>query len=454
MKINNFLSQSKSLIKLAYPILVAQLVQTLMGFVDTVMAGRVSSTDMAAVAVASSVWLPIILMICGLAIALTTIVSQYSGAKNYKEVANITYQTGWLCVSFGVLLVILFYICIPFLYHRVSLELALKALMFDYLKYIVWGAPAYCAYLVLRGYSEGLSHTKPSMVISIIGLIINIPVNYIFINGGFGIPALGGAGCGIATAIVYWIMFLATLGYSYYAKALKHAYLFERFYWPQWLEIKNVLVVGTPIALSLLFEVSLFSVVAIILAPLGAEIVASHQIVINFSGLVFMIPLSFAMAVTIQVANAIGNKNYEKARDIAKNSLLFGLAIAVLTALGTLLFRENIARIYSLEPAVIELAASLMFLAALFQFSDAIQVISAGVLRGYKDTKAILYITFASYWVIGLGFGYLLGMTDILIPRIGPYGFWIGFISGLTTAAILLTFRLRSIQQRYSLVNK
>lgn len=454
MKIHDFLSNTKSLMTLAYPILVAQLVQNLMGFVDTVMAGRVSSTDMAAVAIASSVWLPLILTICGLVIALTTIVSQLAGAKNYVKVANMTYQTAWLCIGLGVLLILLFYTFIPLLYDRVPLELHLKNLMFDYLKYIVWGAPAFCAYLVLRAYSEGLSHTKPSMVISIIGLLINIPANYIFINGGFGIPALGGAGCGIATAIVYWIMFLVTLGYSYYAKALKHAYLFKRFYWPQLNEIKHILMVGTPIALSLLFEVSLFSAVAIILAPLGAEIVASHQVAINFSGLVFMIPLSFAMAVTIQVGNAIGNNDPHKAKSIAKSSLLFGLAIAVLTGACTLIFRVQIAEIYTHEQAVIEVAASLMFLAALFQFSDAIQVISAGVLRGYKDTKAILYITFVSYWMVGLGIGYILGMTDLVIPRIGAYGFWIGFITGLTTAAILLTFRLRSIQHRYISAHK
>lgn len=450
MNIKTFFGNTKNLMKLAYPILVAQLVQNLMGFADTVMAGHVSSTDMAAVAIASSVWLPLILTICGLVIALTTIVSQLSGGKKFQDVANATYQTAWLCITFGLLLIALFYLAIPYLYDRVPLELKLKNLMFDYLKYIVWGAPAFCAYLVLRAYSEGLSHTKPSMVISIIGLLINIPANYIFINGAFGIPALGGAGCGIATALVYWVMFLVTLGYSYYAKALKHAWLFERFYWPQWAEIKNILVLGTPIALSLLFEVSLFSAVAIILAPLGAQIVASHQIAINFSGLVFMIPLSFAMAVTIQVATTLGENNSAKAKEIAKSSLLFGLAIATLTALTTIIFRVEIAQIYSYEEPVIELAAGLMFLAALFQFSDAIQVISAGVLRGYKDTKAILYITFTSYWVIGLGIGYLLGMTDLIVSRLGPYGFWIGFISGLTTAAIMLTYRLRIIQHRYA----
>ena len=448
MHVSNFINQTKSLMKLAYPILIAQLIQNLMGFADTVMAGRVSATDMAAVAVASSVWLPLILTISGIMMALAAIVSQYAGAKDYTKVANATYQTAWIGVFLGVSLIALNSFLSPVIYESVALEPDLKLLMFDYLDYIVWGGPAFCLYFVLRNYSEGLSHTRPTMIISIIGLLVNIPANYIFIYGEFGMPALGGAGCGLATALVYWAMFLSMLAYTFWSKHLKHASLFERFYWPQWQEIKHILVIGVPIAFSLLFEVSLFAVVAIILAPFGAEVVASHQIAINFSGLVFMVPLSLAMAVTIKVGFAVGNKEYQQAKDLCSHSVVLGLLIAVLTAAATLIFKTEIASIYTTDMEVIELAASLMFLAALFQFSDAIQVISAGALRGYKDTTSILVITFVSYWVVGLSIGLVLGLTDWIVPKTGPYGFWIGFISGLTTAAVLLAWRLKVVQQR------
>mgnify|MGYP000743029245 CR=1 FL=1 len=449
MQLNNFLVNTKRLMKLAYPILIAQLIQNLMGFADTVMAGRVSSTDMAAVAVASSIWLPLILTIYGLIMALAAIVSQLSGANKFEEVANETYQTAWIALTLGISLIILFLILSPLVIDQVTLEANLKSLMFDYLGYIIWGGPGFCLYLVLRNYSEGLSHTKPTMIISIIGLIINIPANYIFIYGEFGLPALGGAGCGIATAIVYWVMFFSMLIYCYFSKHLKHAPLFKKFYWPQWSAIKNILSIGVPIAMSLLFEVSLFCAVAIILAPFGADVVASHQIAINFSGLVFMVPLSLAMAVTIQVGFAVGDGDHEKAKEICRYSVILGLVIAVVTAVLSVAFRHEIASIYTHELPVIELAASLMFLAALFQFSDAIQVISAGALRGYKDTKSILYITFLSYWGVGLSIGLILGLTDWIIEPIGPYGFWIGFISGLTTAAVFLAWRLKVIQKRF-----
>ena len=405
MKTQNFLENTKSLFKLAYPILIAQLIQNLMGFADTVMAGRVSATDMAAVAVASSVWLPLILTIYGLIMALATIVAQLSGAKKYDEVAKATYQTAWIAITLGISLIALFYIVSPYAFEKMALDPSLKTLMFDYLGFIVWGAPGFCLYIVLRNYSEGLSFTKPTMVISIIGLLINIPANYIFIYGGFGIPALGGAGCGLATGIVYWVMFVSMLIYVLLAQPLKKAPLFKQFYWPEWQGIKEILVIGVPIALSLLFEVSLFSVIALIIAPFGVDIVASHQITINFTGMIFMVPLSIAMAVTIKVGFALGEKDYQQAKDICRNSYILGFGIAITTALFTLAFRHYIPSIYTTDEKVIALAANLMFLGAMFQLSDYIQVISAGALRGYKDTKSILFITFISYWVIGLGLG-------------------------------------------------
>ena len=177
MQLNNFIVNTKRLMKLAYPILIAQLIQNLMGFADTVMAGRVSSTDMAAVAIASSIWLPLILTIYGLIMALAAIVSQLAGANKLAEVAKETYQTAWIALTLGISLIILFLVLSPIVFAQVTLETNLKSLMFDYLGYIIWGGPGFCLYLVLRNYSEGLSHTKPTMIISIIGLLINIPAN-------------------------------------------------------------------------------------------------------------------------------------------------------------------------------------------------------------------------------------------------------------------------------------
>lgn len=434
--------------KLAYPILIAQLVQTLMGFSDTVMAGRVSATDLAAVAIASSIWLPLVLTVFGLIMALASIVSQYAGANKLESAVKATHQTGWIAAILSVLFIALFFIIAPIIEKNIDLDPTFSTLIFDYLDYIIWGAPGYFLYLVLRNFSEGLSHTKPTMIISLIGLLANIPANYIFIYGEFGVPAFGGAGCGIATALIYWLMFACTLIYTYFAKAFAHTPLFANFYAPNWSEIKYILSIGVPISLSLLFEVSLFCVIAIILAPFGPEIVSSHQIALNFSGIIFMIPLSLSMAVTIKVGFALGEKDFKQAKEMCKYSVILGLLIAIFTASLTLIFRNEIAQIYTNDSQVIKLAASLMFLAALFQFSDAIQVISVGALRGYKDTKSVLYITFISYWLIGFNVCLVLGLTDWVVPKMGAAGFWIGLISGLSIAAVLLAWRLKIVQKR------
>ncbi len=448
MTINKFFSDTKSLLKLAYPIFIAQLIQNLMSFFDTVMAGRVSATDMAAVAVASSIWLPIILTIYGVVMALAAIVSQYAGKKDYDGIGKSTVQTAWIALFLSLLIIIVFWVVTPLLTPYLDLEPDLKRLMLEYLGYVVWGGPGFCLYIVLRNFAEGMHYTRPTMIISILGLLINIPANYIFIYGAFGAPELGGAGCGVATAIVYWVMFLGMLCYVYFSKKLAHINLFSRFALPDHKEIMNVLKLGVPIALSLLFEVSLFSVVALIIAPLGSDIVASHQIAISFSGLVFMLPLSIAMAVTIKVGTNIGENNFNQAKDICSNSMLLGFLIAIVTASISIIFRQQIAQVYTTDLIVINMATKLMFLAALFQFSDFIQVISAGALRGYKDTKSILYITFVAYWVVGLSLGIILGMTDMLVPKMGAAGFWIGFIVGLTTAAVFLYWRLKVVQGR------
>ena len=223
--------EARKLLKLAWPILIAQLTQTAMGFVDTVMAGRVSAVDMAAVAVASSIWIPVILFLQGLILALPPIISRLNGAKNFDDIPFMTYQALWmaLTLSFVIVLVGVF---APQIMATFEMEADLRDITASYLQYIAGGAPAFGLYLVLRNYCEGVSLTKPTMIISFIGLLVNIPANYIFVYGEFGMPALGGAGCGLATALVYWAMFLSVVYYCYNTKRLKHIHLFDKVHKP------------------------------------------------------------------------------------------------------------------------------------------------------------------------------------------------------------------------------
>lgn len=437
-----YLNQVKQLVKLTWPILFAQIAMTAMGFVDTVMAGNVSATDMAAVAVGSSFWVPSILLLQGLTMALVPMIASLNGRKDLAKVPMTTIQALWLAAFVGVLLMIGLFFSAN-LYYQFDIAPELADLAKGYLHAIIWGMPGFALYLILRNYSEGLSRTIPSMVISFVGLAVNIPANYIFIFGKFGMPALGGVGCGVATAIVYTAMGISMLIYVLRDKELKQYHPFQRFIAPSAHHIQRLFHLGFPIAAATFFEVSLFAMVALLLAPLGASVVASHQVAMNVTSIIFMVPLSIGMAVTIRVGHCLGERDPEQAKLAANAAIGFGLVVAVFTAAFTLMLRHDIAEFYSQDQKVINLAANLLLIATIYQFSDTLQVVAAGILRGYKDTKIILYVTLVAFWMIGFPIGYITSLTDWVMPSLGAQGFWIGFISGLTAAAILLCFRLK-----------
>lgn len=447
-----YMIEARQLLALAIPVIVAQVAQTAMGFVDTVMAGGYSATDMAAVAIGTSIWLPAILFGHGLLLALTPVIAQLNGSGRRDRVAHQVRQGFWLAGFVSVLIMIVLWNAgyIIRAMHNIDPALADKAV--GYLRALLWGAPGYLFFQVARNQCEGLAKTKPGMVMGFIGLLVNIPVNYIFIYGHFGMPELGGVGCGVATAAVYWVMFGSMLTYIKHARSMRDIRNDTTFSTPDWSMLTRLTQLGLPIALALFFEVTLFAVVALLVSPLGIIDVAGHQIALNFSSLMFVLPMSLAAAVTIRVGFRLGQGSTLDAQTAARTGLGVGVCMAVCTALFTVLLREQIALLYNYNPEVVTLASHLMLLAAIYQISDSIQVIGSGVLRGYKDTRSIFFITFIAYWVLGLPCGYILALTDLVVDRMGPAGFWMGFIIGLTSAAIMMMLRMRFLQRQPSTV--
>ena len=320
----------------------------------------------------------------------------------------------------------------------------------NYLRAMVWGLPAYLLLINFRCLNDGIAKTKPAMVITFMGLMLNIPLNYMFIYGKFGAPTLGGVGCGVATAIVNWAMAILMITYSaknYNERSLK---VFEKIIEkPDIKTLKKLTALGLPIAIALCSEVSLFALSSLLLSPLGADVVASHQIALNTSAVAFMFPMSIAMAATILVAQELGNHAPQKAKIMAHAAIILGLIAASVLALVIWVFSAEIAALIVGDNAtVIALSGSLLAMAAIYQFSDSVQVVVSGILRGYKDTKIILYITLLAYWGVGIPVGYVLSRTDWIVPSIGAKGFWVAFIIALTIAATLLFMRMRKIQSQ------
>lgn len=434
--------EARTILKLSGPIVLAQLTQTLMYFVDTVMAGRYSAMDMAAIAVASGLWLPVVLTMQGLLLALTPIIAQFYGSKQTKPVSHFTLQGLYLGFMLAaILFVVMLFADIPL--AKLNMEQALREKTLEYLYYVSFGLFPAAGYMVMRNLFEGLGNTKASMWIAFVGILVNIPANYIFIYGKLGMPALGGAGCGIATSLVFVAMFIAMLVYGWFSRSTR-----PYRQWPTtlWLSLKDqwqIIRIGTPIACSIFFEVTLFACIPLVIVHLGPIMVAGHQIAHNYSAIVFMLPLSLGLATTIRVGHLVGENNLQELKKAISTAIILSMAMSMVTVIFTLLFRSQVATLYTSDAAVIALASSLLILAAIYQFSDAVQVVAACALRGMKITKPVFFITLISYWPIGFGFGAVLGLTDWLVEPMGAHGFWIGIIVGLSVAAIALAIVLR-----------
>ncbi|MWV16713.1 MATE family efflux transporter [Pseudomonas sp. L-22-4S-12] len=441
-------AELRALLALATPIIIAQLAHTAMGFVDTVMAGRVSPRDLAAVALGNSLWVPVFLLMTGILLATTPKVAQRFGSGQHQEIGPLVRQALWLALAVGGGAAVLLWNAEPVL-HLMQVDPSLIEPAMGYLRGVACGFPAVALYHVLRCYSDGLGHTRPSMMLGIGGLLLNIPLNYVLIYGKLGLPALGGVGCGWATGIVMWSMLLGMLWWVNWAPYYRPSQLFARFDWPQWPVLRRLLAIGVPIGVAVFAEASIFSVIALLIGGLGATVVAGHQIALNFSSLVFMIPYSLGMAATVRVGQSLGRDQPREARFAAGVGMATALAYACLSASLMLLWRSEIAQIYTASAEVIAVASSLIVYSALFQFSDAIQVTAAGALRGYQDTRATMLYTLFAYWGIGLPVGYGLGLADWFGEPSGPRGLWQGLVVGLTCAAVLLGIRLaRSARRR------
>ena len=429
--------EAKRLVSLAIPVFLAQVTLVLMSVVDTIMAGQVSPTDLAALSIATGVWNPAMLALQGILLALTGIIAQFSGANDKAGISHYFQQGLYLAGALSV-----FGLSIAYFADVIILKLdtspAIANMAYDYIHFVKWGVIGFLVFSVYRNITEGMGMTKPAFYISLIGLAVNIPANYIFIYGKLGMPALGGAGCGIATALVFSAMAIAQVIYCQLSKKVDAKTLLANFKAPQLNTMWTITKIGIPISLATFFEVTLFACIPLFIAHLGAVAVAGHQIAASVTTLLFMMPLSLSIAISIRIGNLYGQHHFEQLKKAISTSYILAMIIAALLAAITFFGRDIISQLYTDDAQVIALATSIMILACIYQLPDALQVAANGILRGLKHTAPISYITFISYWLIGFSLGFVLARTDLIVPAMGPHGFWVGIIVGLSVAAILL----------------
>jgi MATE family multidrug resistance protein len=431
-----FVREVRATVRLALPLICAQLAAMGSNVVDAVLSGHVSAHVLGAVAVGASIWTLAIVTGIGLMMAVPPAVAQLDGAGRRAEVGGVFHQALWLAVGMGAVLWFGVRHAGP-LIDLIGVTPSLRHDVQRFLFAISWGAPALTLYFALRGLSEGLSLTRPSMYFSLGGLLVLIPLGYVLMFGKLGIPPQGAHGCGVATALALW---LEAAGFAIYV--LRHRNyrglgLFARFERPDWARIGALAHVGGPIATTLLAEAGLFVATALIISTLGEDVIASHQVAMNIASLFFMIPLGLAMAITVRVGNAVGRGDERGVRYAGLCGIALTLVTQLVSASVMLGLPHAIASLYTRDPVVLALAAQLIMLAGVFQLSDGIQVASNGALRGLKDTRVPMAITLFAYWLVGMPVGWWLGIHRGL----GAHGMWMGLIAGLTVAAVLLFTR-------------
>jgi MATE family multidrug resistance protein len=425
-------AESKRIIYLGLPIIIGQVLQMSMGFVDTVMAGNLSPEDLAAVAIGSSFMTPVFVFSMGLLMAMNSIISQNLGSgkileigRNFRQAVYLSQIMAW--ISFFVVR------NLEWMMVYLGIEQQVVDLAQGYIEAMSWGLPAITLYMVFRFFNEGISITRPTMYFAFVGLLFNILGNYTLMFGNFGFPALGAVGTGWASSIVAFAMLIGIAIYTLTRKAYEKYQLLSDFRKPDFEYMKEIITIGTPIGISTFMEVSMFATVALLMGKMGTAIVAGHQIAINITALIFMIPLGLSNAITVRVGQARGRGDWEGVKRSGFAGIGITVGIMLVTATMLITIPEFLVGIYTDDSNVQSIAVSLLAMAAIFQISDGLQVSGAGALRGLKDTKIPMIVNFTAYWLIGIPAGYAFGLW----LDYGPQGLWVGLICGLTVAAIL-----------------
>lgn len=433
------------MLKMIVPILITQVAIYLVSFFDILMSSRYGTTDLAGVSIGSSIWMPVYTGLSGILLAITPIVSQLVGAKKEMDAKKAVQQGLYVALLLAAFILILLFIGIDWILGNMALEAAVHSVAKAYIHAMCAGLVPLFLFFVLRCFIDALGKTRVTMMITLLATPINIFLNYIFIFGKFGVPAFGGVGAGVATAITYWIIFFITVWIVAKREPFARFQLIKN--WPklEWLRWKEILLIGVPIGLSLFAETSIFSAVTMMMSNFSTEIIAAHQIALNFTSLLYMVPLSISMGVTILVGFEVGAGRMDGAKVYSYLCVGTAILFSFVSALILFLYREPIAHLYSTDENVIAYAVEFLVYAAIFQLSDAIQAPVQGALRGYKDVTITFIMAIISYWVIGLPVGYLLAtFTDF-----GPFGYWIGLVAGLAAGAITLSSRLFFVQRKY-----
>jgi len=440
-------AELRATLGLAAPLATANLAQMAMAVTNTVMVGRLGAIPLAAAGLGGMLYFTGGVMLQGVLSAVAPLAAHALGGGDRRAAGRVA----------GAGLVLALLLALPFVAVLTSLDLLLRALGYDallaaeigrYLRAIAWGGPAFLGFAVMRSLLAALSHTRSVMAVLLVCVAGNAALNWVFIFGHLGAPALGVAGSGYASAINHWLMLTGLALCARIMPRLAALRMLRNACAASQAEMMRILRLGLPIGGMRGIEVGVFMTTGILMGLLGPAALGAHQLVLNCAGITFMVPLGLGQAATVRVAYELGALRTHAARRAGFVALALGIGFMAPAAVVLWAAPEAIIAVYLdvADPAnreTVQIARHLLAIAAIFQVFDGMQVIAASVLRGYRDTFVPMLLASFGYWGVGFLGGWLLAFP----LGFGPAGLWWGLALGLAVVAILLTLRLHLVAQ-------
>ncbi|WP_134678467.1 MATE family efflux transporter [Paracoccus ravus] len=441
MTLDRYAPHLRATLALGLPLVGSHLARMAIGVADTVMVGWYGVEELAALVIATSFFHILFFLGMGFGIGVMGVIAEAIARGDETEVRRATRMALWLSIIHPVLVLPLMWFSEPILL-AIGQEPVVAALAQDYLRIAGFGLlPVLCG-LTLNSYLAAMERPQVVLWITLAGLPVNVLLNWVLIFGNFGAPELGVRGAAIASVSVQVLQLVLLVGYAAWLPAARKYRLFRRFWRPDWADLRKVFLLGLPIGLTMVAEGGLFVGSNVMMGWIGTQALAAHGIALQLASITFMLHLGMSNAATVRIGQARGWGDAQWMRDAAVTVTAVSVGAAVLAVILFLALPRTLVGLYldagdPETPALIAIGAGLMFYAALFQLTDALQVIALGLLRGVQDTRVPMVIAAISYWLVGIPVAY--GLAFAL--GLGPKGLWLGLVAGLTVASVLLMRR-------------
>lgn len=449
MNFKKYTKEFKTNILLAFPVMLGQLGNVLVGFADNIMVGELGAPALAAVSLANSIFFILMALGVGFSFAITPLIAESDGAKNYID-GKKNYQHGVVLLTIIGVVLTLILLGIQNYIPKINQPKEVVVLALPYYRIIAYSMIPLLIFQAIKQFTDGLSQTKYAMIAILVANSFNVLLNYLLIYGKWGAPKLGIDGAAYGTLISRIVMIFILLYYIAKNKAFAPYRLAISWFKLERVRVLKIVSLGYPAAMQMFFEVSIFASSVLLAGVLGTQAQAANQIALNLSTMTFMVATGMSVAATIRVGNQKGLNDYVNLKRIAISTILLMILIAVVAAISFVSLRSYLPWIYIQDKEVVLIASKLLIIAGLFQISDGVQVVVIGALRGLQDMVAPMWLVFFAYWVVGFPICYYLSIcTDL-----GTYGIWIGLLIGLTIASILLYLRFQQLTKRLILHKK